>query len=114
MGVVHDSNPHFLDEISSRLMEEYQPASHPTAAHIRESLPNLVVRKADAEGEPKVDEAFAREGDPCTICHDDFVAGSKVAELPCTHCFHSDCLFPWLETHNTCPVCRIELPEENK
>ncbi|KAK9868967.1 hypothetical protein WJX84_004227 [Apatococcus fuscideae] len=38
--------------------------------------------------------------------------GGEVLQLPCKHCFHQDCLMPWLELHNTCPVCRHALPVE--
>ena len=32
--------------------------------------------------------------------------------MPCGHIYHPDCLKPWLEQNNTCPVCRFDLPLE--
>jgi galactose-1-phosphate uridylyltransferase len=27
----------------------------------------------------------------------------------CTHCFHKDCILQWLENHNDCPFCRVDM-----
>lgn len=75
----------WLDQIASRLMDEYQPSSTPTAARIRDHLPTYAVRPKSAKGEPTMAQACACAGEPCTICHDEFVEGNKVAELPCSH-----------------------------
>ncbi|KAK2080326.1 hypothetical protein QBZ16_000179 [Prototheca wickerhamii] len=73
--------------------------------------PRLKVRSL-ASASPDVGEASAAPGEVCTVCHDAFKPGDEVIELPCNHCFHEDCLLPWLQSHNTCPVCRLELPAE--
>lgn len=40
----------------------------------------------------------------CSICME--VLKNGVAELPCNHYFHNDCIIPWLDRNNTCPLCR--------
>lgn len=38
--------------------------------------------------------------------------GQSVQVMPCNaaHAFHPPCLKPWLAQHNSCPICRHELP----
>uniref|UniRef100_A0A1D2ACM3 RING-type domain-containing protein n=1 Tax=Auxenochlorella protothecoides TaxID=3075 RepID=A0A1D2ACM3_AUXPR len=100
-----------MDDIMTRIMDDYQPVSHPTARRAREAFPRLRVRPA-GQKDPGEGEAAAAAGEPCSICHETYSPGDEVVELPCDHCFHPDCVMPWLETHNTCPVCRLELPAE--
>lgn len=45
----------------------------------------------------------------CAICKEDLAVGDKMQELPCNHKFHPPCLKPWLDEHNSCPICRHEL-----
>ena len=49
----------------------------------------------------------------CSICLMDVTDGQNTILLPCGHMFHSDCVTKWLEIHNTCPLCRFELPTDN-
>jgi len=56
----------------------------------------------------------------CSICIESFIKGEKCIKLPCKdnpHYFHvnnENCpgIKNWLETNNTCPLCRTEFPKE--
>ncbi|KAI3912880.1 hypothetical protein MKW98_012822 [Papaver atlanticum] len=50
----------------------------------------------------------------CAVCNENLVIDDKMQELPCKHLFHPLCLMPWLDKHNSCPVCRHELPTDNE
>lgn len=45
--------------------------------------------------------------DCCAICRERFL-NAKI--LPCKHMFHSVCIYRWVETNPTCPVCRAPFP----
>jgi Ring finger domain len=111
-GMMENMGEAWMEQIAAQLMDQYQPTSFPTAARIVSALPTYDVRPRSSKGEPGPNESFACAGEPCSVCHDEFIEKSKVVELCCSHCFHGACIKPWLKTHNTCPVCRIELETE--
>jgi hypothetical protein len=41
-------------------------------------------------------------------------AGDDVTAMPCEHLFHKACLRPWLDLHNTCPLCRAAIPARDR
>ncbi|XP_070702464.1 E3 ubiquitin-protein ligase RNF115 isoform X2 [Pempheris klunzingeri] len=45
----------------------------------------------------------------CPVCREEYSLGESVRKLPCLHYFHNECIVPWLELHDTCPVCRKSL-----
>ncbi|CAL5001532.1 unnamed protein product [Urochloa decumbens] len=79
------------------------PKSKPAAARLAvESLPSAVVA-AGEEG----------EGDECAVCKDGVAAGQRAKRLPCSHRYHDECIVPWLQVRNSCPLCRFELPTDD-
>ena len=49
----------------------------------------------------------------CSICLCEVNDGQDAILLPCGHMFHDPCVTKWLKIHNTCPLCRFELPTDN-
>jgi len=45
----------------------------------------------------------------CSICLSLYEGGNEIKLLPCFHQFHKDCIDPWLDMHNTCPVCKYKM-----
>ncbi|CAA2990745.1 E3 ubiquitin- ligase RING1-like, partial [Olea europaea subsp. europaea] len=50
----------------------------------------------------------------CPICKDPFHINASVKVMPCKHTYHADCIVPWLEINNSCPVCRFRLPTDEE
>eukprot|EP00249_Psilotum_nudum_P015040 c25135_g1_i1 orf=257-1612(+) len=72
--------------------------------------------KAAVEAMPTIkitEDHVGTEAMQCAVCKDDFEIGGDVTQMPCKHMYHADCILPWLAQHNTCPVCRYELPTDD-
>ena len=41
----------------------------------------------------------------CSICLE-MLGGKCMILTKCSHIFHYDCMFVWMQQHNTCPLCR--------
>ncbi|PRQ27382.1 putative aminoacyltransferase, E1 ubiquitin-activating enzyme [Rosa chinensis] len=59
------------------------------------------------------EEKLEKLGTDCCICKEILVVNDKMQELPCKHTFHPPCLKPWLDEHNSCPICRHELETDD-
>uniref|UniRef100_A0A5F9DJV0 E3 ubiquitin-protein ligase RNF115 n=1 Tax=Oryctolagus cuniculus TaxID=9986 RepID=A0A5F9DJV0_RABIT len=49
----------------------------------------------------------------CPVCKEDHTVREEVRQLPGNHFFYSSCIVPWLELHDTCPVCSRSLNGED-
>ncbi|KAK3360929.1 hypothetical protein B0T24DRAFT_120136 [Lasiosphaeria ovina] len=96
------------DRIMTQLRDQAAPGGAPPAS--KTAIDHLEVKEVD-------DVMLEGDGDGstrCVICVDEMVKGEQAWVLPCSHFFHGDCVKPWLEQHNTCPVCRRSIEEDVK
>nr|XP_020471866.1 E3 ubiquitin-protein ligase RNF126-like isoform X2 [Monopterus albus] len=108
-GMLH-SNPmdyawgaNGLDAIITQLLNQFENTGPPPADREKiKSLPTI-----------SITEEHVGAGLECPVCKDDYRVEERVRQLPCNHLFHNDCIVPWLEQHDTCPVCRKSLSGHN-
>ncbi|XP_061426676.1 E3 ubiquitin-protein ligase RNF126-A-like isoform X1 [Lethenteron reissneri] len=92
-----------LDRIITQLLEQLDTSGPPPADRARiHTLPNITITQQHVDA-----------GLECSVCREDFAETEVVRQLPCKHMYHNDCIVPWLELHDTCPVCRKSLNGEN-
>ncbi|KAM4538881.1 E3 ubiquitin-protein ligase RNF115 [Odontesthes bonariensis] len=88
-----------LDAVITELLGQLENTGPPPAEkEMISSLPVVCVSQ---------DQTDCRLG--CPVCREEYSLGESVRKLPCLHHFHNECIVPWLELHDTCPVCRKSL-----
>ncbi|XP_061839388.1 E3 ubiquitin-protein ligase RNF115-like isoform X1 [Nerophis lumbriciformis] len=88
-----------LDTVITELLGQLENTGPPPAEKdMISSLPTVCISKEQKECRLE-----------CTVCREEYSSGERVKKLPCLHYFHSECIVPWLELHDTCPVCRKSL-----
>lgn len=75
----------------------------PAAKSVVENLPSVVLTK----------EYVQENNVVCAVCKDGIGVEDRATLLPCNHHYHGECIVPWLNIRNTCPVCRFELPTDD-
>uniref|UniRef100_M4BXL0 RING-type domain-containing protein n=2 Tax=Peronosporaceae TaxID=4777 RepID=M4BXL0_HYAAE len=93
-----------MANVINQLMQ-HDPNRHgapPAAKEVVEMLPKVKVTQNEVDGSAE-----------CPVCKDLFAVDDEVHCLPCNHSFHPDCIVPWLKQHNSCPLCRFELPTDD-
>ncbi|KAK1278780.1 NEP1-interacting protein-like 1 [Acorus gramineus] len=54
------------------------------------------------------------EEEVCPVCLQNFVVGEEIKSTPCGHRFHEECIFRWMESSRTCPMCRSSVRRAKK
>ena len=52
--------------------------------------------------------------DKCIICQYNFMELESIVGLPCKHCFHFNCLKPWIDKQHYCPLCKTNIRKEDE
>lgn len=82
------------------LMNESSRAGAPPASkQVLDGLPRHTI----------ADEAEVAAYGECYITQESFEVGEVVIPLPCGHNYKEEAILHWLEMHNTCPVCRVNV-----
>ncbi|KAF6149464.1 hypothetical protein GIB67_017002 [Kingdonia uniflora] len=90
-----------LDELIEQLTVNDHRGPPPAARSAIDAMPTV-----------KISQEHLRTNSHCAVCKDMFELGSETRLMPCNHMYHADCIIPWLVQHNSCPVCRLELPPQ--
>ncbi|XP_057861341.1 E3 ubiquitin-protein ligase RING1-like [Cryptomeria japonica] len=92
---------HLIQQLSEHDPNRYgAPPASKTAV---ETMPTIKISETH----------LAPDSAHCAVCKDEFDMGSEAKQMPCNHIYHTDCIVPWLAQHNSCPVCRYEMPTDD-
>ncbi|KAE8711777.1 E3 ubiquitin-protein ligase RING1-like [Hibiscus syriacus] len=92
---------HVIQQLAENDPNRY--GTPPASKSAIEALPSVNITKDNSDS----------EFNQCAVCMDEFEEGTEAKQMPCKHLYHKDCILPWLELHNSCPVCRHELPTDD-
>ena len=88
-----------MEQLSPQFIAKYSPWSIQELVEIPKGTLSLV----PAQVPPKYTPG---NGNTCLICDDE---QDEWRKTPCGHVFCRACISTWLDTHNTCPMCRLRL-----
>lgn len=94
--------PNGLDNIITQLLNQLESTGPPPAEKTKiDSIPVVITTQKDVD-----------ENAECAVCRSEYSIGEEGKRLPCDHIFHPACIDPWLQLHDSCPICRCNLNGE--
>ncbi|CAK8695452.1 E3 ubiquitin-protein ligase RNF181-like [Clavelina lepadiformis] len=84
--------------ILGQFIPDGESLAPPAAKSVVENLPRISLKDLDSKKDAQ-----------CPVCLAQFDNDDVIITMPCEHYFHMDCLLPWLQKTNSCPLCRFEL-----
>ncbi len=86
----------------------FNPLIRDEVGNTMSSLENNIQIESVAQVEPVYDQKIeVLPNEECSICMD---KNNLIwVSLQCEHKFHEECIFKWIETNLSCPICRKQL-----
>lgn len=101
-----------LDNSITASLDATPMTKKPTQCAFLRELPSIQINEEEVETRSKLEAADPRKS--CSICRDVFAVEDLLRKCPCGHEFHDGCIVPWLQSNNTCPICRWKMPEASE
>ena len=87
--------------------EDYEPVMDALENHVVRPTEPLVQEYPEFAESPFWMKYSSTDEVECSICAEPLVDGTQVClNANCEHGFHCNCIRPWLQRNNTCPLCR--------
>mmetsp|Transcript_11329 Transcript_11329/g.16781 ORF Transcript_11329/g.16781 Transcript_11329/m.16781 type:complete len:297 (+) Transcript_11329:135-1025(+) len=96
----YNNNHKNREENTKEKIEKYNETKHTTMEDIAQKQGEMT--------KEQYEEIFS-----CSLCLDEYKINDKLLKLPCYHLYHDECIRKWISNHNTCPICRYELPVDD-